>query len=192
MSKLTMQDIWPNPVYEAARSELRAGVIALKRDRRIQLTDEVTLVFENRETLRFQVQEILRIEGITSPEGIQSEVDVYNTQMPSAHALAATLFIEVTDEARIPEVLQRLLGIEEALWLRFPGGEVRASFEGGRSDGARISAVQYVQFRFDERGRSAFLASSRAELTLEHPAAKATVQLGPETLKSLKGDLTAG
>ena len=191
MSKLSPKDIWPNKIYESARAEMQAKVIALKKDRRLHLTGEVTLVFENRDTLRFQVQEILRVEGISSPEGVQSEIDVYNSMMPSTHSLAATLFIEVTEEARIPEVLHRLVGLEETLSLRFEGGSVRASFEDGRTDGQRISAVQYIRFEFDGSARSAFLASTWGEVAVDHPAAQATVRLTPATLKSLQSDLIA-
>ena len=189
MQKLSPQDIWPNRIYEASRAEMQAKIIALKKHRRVHLTDELTLVFENRETLRFQIQEILRVEGISSREGIQAELDVYNSMMPSTESLTATLFIEVTEEARIPEVLRRLVGIEETLSLRFEGCTLRASFEAGRSDGERISAVQYVQFHFDAGTRIAFLKTEHAEVAVDHPASKASVVLTAETLKSLQGDL---
>jgi Protein of unknown function (DUF3501) len=191
VQKLRLQDIWPNKVYETARPEMQAKVIALKTDRRLHLTDEVTLVFENRETLRFQVQEMLRVEGITSPEGIQAELDVYNALMPNPRALSATLFIEITEEARIPEVLHRLVGIEEAISLRFAGHGVLASFEPGHSDGQRISAVQYIRFNFDDRARNAFLEAGRVEIVIEHAAAHGRVQLSAPMLKSLQSDLLA-
>jgi hypothetical protein len=191
MSKLILKDIWPNKIYESTRAEMQAKIIALKKDRRLPLTNEVTLVFENRETLRFQVQEMLRVEDISSPEGIQAELDVYNSLMPSSHALSATLFIEITDEAKIVEALHRLVGLEEMLWLRFEGHDVRASFEAGHSDGQRISAVQYVQFGFDSKLREAFLAAKRAEISVEHPAAKGTMQITTAMLRSLQSDLLA-
>ncbi len=192
MQRLTPKDIWPRPIYEAARSELRAKVIALKAHRRVHLTDEVTLVFENRETLRFQVQEILRAEAVDSPEAIQAELDLYNQMMPSAQHLQATLYIEVTDPDRVVPVLNKLVGLEEKLSLRFAGRTVKATFEAGRTDGQRISAVQYVQFPFpDAASRAAFLDASRVELVVEHPAAQAVVTLNAETLKSLQGDLLA-
>ena len=188
-NQLTPKDIWPNPVYEAARHELRAKVIALKEIRRVKLTGEVTLVFENRETLRFQVQEMLRAEGISSPAGIQEQLEVYNEMMPGEDHLQATLFIEVTDEARIPEVLHRLVGLEESLSLRFGAHAVRASFETGRTDGQRVSAVQYVQFKLEGGVRADFLGASEAQLALDHPGAKASVTLSTATLSSLKSDL---
>jgi hypothetical protein len=186
---LTPKDIWPNKVYEAARSEMRSRIIALKAVRRIALAPDVTLVFENRDTLRWQIQEMLRAERIESPAGIQEELDVYNALMPDRASLSATLFIEVTEEDRIAQVLHDLLGLEESLFLSFGGDEVRAGFEEGRSDGARISAVQYVRFALTPEQRERFLSSSEARLELRHPKVKSSVVLGLETLESLKTDL---
>jgi len=189
MEKLTPKDLWPNAIYEAARTEFRNRVIALKAVRRIALAGDVTLVFENRDTLRLQIQEMLRAERIETAAGIQEELDVYNALMPGRDSLSATLFIEVTEEARIKQVLHDLLGLEEALHLAFDGDEVRASFEEGRSDGARISAVQYVRFVFQGAQRERFLQAKAARLELRHPKLRTSVALGAETLESLRGDL---
>jgi hypothetical protein len=187
--KLTPRDIWPNKVYEAARSEMRDRVIALKAVRRIALAADVTLVFENRETLRWQIQEMLRAERMETPTAVQEELDVYNALMPDRNSLSATLFIEVTDAARIVQVLHDLLGLEESLSLHFDGGDIRASFEEGRSDGARISAVQYVRFVFTPEQRDRFLATREARLELRHPKLHSSVVVGPQTLASLRADL---
>jgi hypothetical protein len=188
---LTPKDIWPNKVYEAARQEMRSRVIALKAIRRIALAPDVTLVFENRETLRFQVQEMLRAERVETADGVQAELDVYNALMPDRQSLSATLFIEVVEQERIAPVLHALVGIEETLFLRYGADEIPASFEGGRSDGARISAVQYIRFVFDVPQRERFLAATEAALELRHPNARGSVALGPQTLASLQGDLTS-
>jgi hypothetical protein len=189
MEKLSAKDIWPNSVYEAARTEFRNRVIALKRVRRLALASDVTVVFENRETLRFQVQEMLRAERIETPGGVQEELDVYNGLMPDRDRLSATLFIEVTDPARIKSVLHDLVGLDEALYLRYGEDELRAAFEEGRSDGDRISAVQYVRFVFDPQGRDRFLATKSATLELRHPKLRASLALPLETLASLQADL---
>src|SRR5579863_5885270 len=122
MQKLTLKDIWPIPIYEKARDEFRARVVALKKPRRVELGDSVTLIFENRDTVKFQIQEMVRVENISSPAGVQAEVDVYNSLVPGDGELSATLMIDVTDEAQIPVVLNRLIGIEEHLYLRCAGG----------------------------------------------------------------------
>ncbi len=189
MKKLTRADIWPNPVYERTRDEFRATLVKAKAPRRVEIGDSVTLIFENRDTVKFQIQEMLRVEGITSPEGVQAEIDVYNGLVSGDGELSATLMIDVTEEARIPVMLNRLVGIEETLWLCFEGREVRARFEEGRSDGARVSAVQFVRFPLGPADREAFERAREATLELRHPAYRASARLGPETLASLRQDL---
>lgn len=189
MEKLTPKDLWPNPVYEKTREEVRARIIRVKAPRRIAIGDSVTLLFENRETLRYQIQEMLRAESIDSPAGIQEQLDVYNGLLPSDGELSATLMIDVTDEKRIAETLRRLIGLDERLFLRFGAHELRAVFEGGRSDGKRISAVQFIRFQLDPDSRQAFLSAPAVRLELRHPDYQAAVDLGPESLASLRADL---
>jgi hypothetical protein len=189
MKKLTPADIWPNSIYEKARDEFRARVVAAKVHRRVELGDSVTLVFENRDTVKFQIQEMLRIEGITAPDGIQAEIDAYNDLVPGEGELAATLMIDVTEEAKIPVMLNKLVGIEEALYLAFSSHELRARFEQGRSDGSRISAVQFIRIPFDRPQRRDFATASDVTLELRHPAYRATTRLSPECLASLRRDL---
>ncbi len=191
MRKLTPRDLWPNAVYEKARDEYRAKLIALKRPRRVALGDRVTLVFENRETVRFQVQEMLRAEGIASPEGIQAELDAYNSLVPGDGELSATLMIDIGEEAEIRDLLERLVGIEETLVLAAGGREVRARFEEGRSDGSRVSAVQFVRFPLGPEDLRALLEASEAKLALRHPSYRAEAALRGETLAALKADLKA-
>jgi hypothetical protein len=189
MQKLTAKDIWPTPVYERAREEFRSRIIALKKPRRVELGDSVTLLFENRDTMKFQIQEMVRVENIKTPEGVQAEIDVYNGLVPGEGELAATLMIDVTDEAQIPIVLQRLLGLDEHLYLRFGGSEVRARFEAGQTDGARLSAVQFVHFTLNPEQRREFLGAKVASLELRHPNYQAKRALEGETLASLQRDL---
>ena len=177
--------------YAKVRKELKPQIIAHRRLRSVSLGEHMTLQFEDERTIRYQIQEMLRAEKIDSAKGIQEELEVYNPLLPALDALSATLFIEVTEEARIREVLHRLLGIEEALFLSFTGAEVRARFEEGRTDGERLSAVQYVRFVFSDRERKDFLASRSVALEIRHPNLKARVDLPPETLSSLQADLTA-
>ncbi|HUB07674.1 MAG TPA: DUF3501 family protein [Myxococcales bacterium] len=191
MKKLTRADIWPNAVYEKARDEFRARIVAEKAPRRVQLGDSVTLVFENRDTAKFQIQEMIRIEGITSPEGVQAEIDVYNELVPAEGELSATLMIDVTEEEKIKVMLNRLVGIEDSLWLCFGGREVKALFAQGQTDGARVSAVQYVHFALGSEERRVFAGAAEATLELRHPAYRATARLSAECLASLRRDLAS-
>ena len=189
MEKLTGKDLWPNPVYEKAREEVRARIIRLKAPRRLALGDSATILFENRETLKYQIQELLRAESITSPAGIQEQLDVYNGLLPGEGELSATLMIDVTEEARIQETLRRLVGIDERLFLCFGPHEIRARFEEGRSDGKRVSAVQFIRFQLDLGARRDFLAAKTGRLELRHPEYQARADLDSETLASLQADL---
>ncbi len=188
MQKLTEKDLWPAPVYEKTRDEYRARIIALKAPRRVQLGDSVTLLFENRDTVKFQVQEMLRAEHLETPEGIQAELDVYNGLLPGEGELSATLMIDVTEEKEIPVMLNKLVGLEEALCLVFGAHEIAASFEQGRSDGARVSAVQFVRFPLGAARRD-FGSASPVALELRHPAYRVRTALAPPTLASLRQDL---
>ena len=104
MNKLALTDILPTRVYETVRDDLRKKVIAVKIDRRFSVGDNVTMVFENRATMIFQVQEMVRAEQITEPARIQDELNVYNELLPDAGELAATLFVEVTEQSKIRDV----------------------------------------------------------------------------------------
>ena len=131
--------------YEQIRERFRRRVVDLKKNRRVGVGDRVTLVFENRDTLLFQIQEMLRAERISAPRGVQAEIDVYNPLMPSAAELSATLFIEITDSARIREDLHGLVGIDEHVSLVVGDRRVPARFEPGRSTEERLAAVQDIR-----------------------------------------------
>jgi hypothetical protein len=187
---LTPADVWDLAGYEARRDAFRSEIIALKKIRRVPLGPRATLVFENRNTLLFQVQEMLRVERISDPAAVQRELDVYNELLPSASELSATLFIEITDLAEIRPELDRLIGLDEHLWLRVGDETVRATFDPKQMEEDRISAVQYVRFPFGTGARAAFADPSRpAVIGVDHPSYRAETALAPETRASLLDDL---
>jgi hypothetical protein len=116
--RLGLEDIEDLREYERHRDEFRRHVISLKRLRRVAVGPLVTLVFENRDTIRFQIQEMARVERMVSDEQIRGELDVYNPLIPDPGELSATLFIELTDEESLRAWLPRLVGIERAVELR--------------------------------------------------------------------------
>jgi hypothetical protein len=120
MRPLQRDEIVDRERYEALRSGYREAVITHKRHRRMAVGDRVTLVFEDRETLRFQVQEMLWVERISEPEKIQHELDVYNELMPADRELSATLFLEITDPGAVRPELDRLVGIPGPKCRRHP------------------------------------------------------------------------
>jgi hypothetical protein len=120
--KLTLDDISDLRAYERERTQFRAHIIDLKKRRRVGIGPFVTVVFENRDTIRFQIQEMARAEKILSDDAIQTELDIYNPLIPEAGCLAATLFIELTSKDELMEWLPKLVGIERAVELRIGTG----------------------------------------------------------------------
>lgn len=149
MNFLTSQDLLPVAAYEQQREPFRSQIIALKQRRRISVGPLITLVFENRETLRFQTQEMIRVEQILDPYKVQEELDVYNALMPGAGELSATLMIEITEPDRMKEWLDMFMGLDHGpkIAIRTGTEQVFGEFEGGHSHETKISAVHFVRFR---------------------------------------------
>jgi hypothetical protein len=189
VNKVNLDDIMELPAYEKAREDFRQRIIELKRKRRVCVGDRVSLVFENRDTVIFQIQEMLRAERITERDKIREEIEVYNELIPGPGELSATLFLEIEDQAHMREELLKFLGVDEAVFLKVGDHTVHARFEPGRSKEDKISAVQYIKFPMDEQAVSSLVAGEAAELMIDHPNYKATVPLEPETRKSLAEDL---
>ena len=178
--------------YEKVREARRAAVIALKRARRITVGRYLSFVFENRDTVWFQIQEMIRAERIVDEAKVADELDVYNGLLPGAGELAATMFIEIGDAAAIKPVLDALLGIDTRDYVRLEVGShaVVGRFEAGHSDEelGKLSAVHFVRFTLPEAARRAFLTSEVA-LVVDHPNERARTVLSTEARASLAADL---
>ncbi len=162
MQALTSTDLIPYEEYERQREGFRANIIALKQRRRISIGPWITLVFENRRTLQFQIQEMIRVERIFDQAKVQEELDVYNAILPAPGELSATLLIEITDEANIKERLDEFMGLDhgEKVAIVADGEEAFGEFEGGHSHETKISAVHFVRFRL-----TASMQAAVADLT---------------------------
>jgi hypothetical protein len=189
-TKVSRDDIVDLNAYDKARDATIDRIIALKKLRRVHLGDRVSLAFECRETVIFQVQEMLRVERIFEERRIQDEIDVYNEIMPGNGELSATLFIEITSQDRVATDLNSLMGIEECLWLEV-GDEHRlqAWFEPGHSKEDKISAVHYVRFKLTPGMRAAFVPGAPVVITLDHPHYHARTELAREQVTELARDL---
>jgi hypothetical protein len=190
--KLTLADIADTRAYERERDEFRAHVIELKRRRRVHLGTVVTVLFENRDTMRFQVQEMARVEHILTDEGIQDELDVYNPLIPEPGQLCATLFLELTTEEQMREYLPKLVGIERSLVFRLAdGSEVRSAPEAAHASQLTrenvTAAVHFVEFRFTPEQVAAF--GDGVVLAVDHPDYLEAVELAPATVVELSSDL---
>ena len=192
MAKLTLDDIVDLRAYERERDEFRRHVIALKSQRRVSVGPVVTLVFENADTIRFQIQEMARAERIVQPDKVQNEIDVYNELLPGQGQVAATLFIEITDQARLQSLLDEFIGLDEPgrLVLRIGSAAYPAIFAPGQSREDRISAVHYIRFAPKQEGRGALFAGAPAALEVEHGGSRARQELSKEAVQELIADLS--
>lgn len=191
--KLQLSDISDLRAYERERAEFRSRLVDLKRRRRVPLGTLITVVFENRETIRFQIQEMARVEKLISDEDIQNELDVYNVLVPEQGQLCVSLFIELTSEESTKEWLPKLIGIERHLLLRLHDGrELRAVPE--EQHAAQLtrdhvtSAVHYYRFELTPEEIEAVAAGSVA-LALDHPAYREETELPDFTVDELLSDL---
>ena len=191
MKKVTLDEILGPERYERERDERRRRIIALKRERRVTVGDAITFVFENHATVLFQIQEMLRAERITDLDKVRFEVEVYNGLIPDDGELSSTMFIEITEHARIRAELVRLIGIDKAVSLQL-GDQftIPAVFEAGRSTEENLSAVQYVRFPLSSEAQSALREGQlAAALVIDHPHYHARTVLAPAVRQALAADL---
>lgn len=183
MRPVALEEIASLEHYATIRDTYRDAVVRHKGDRRIAIGDKLTLVFEDRETLRFQVQEMCWIERIAEPERVQAEIDVYNDLVPGPDELSATLFIEITESPSIRSELDRLVGLDERVCLVLGDTTVRARFDQKQMEEERISAVQYIRFRLKpELARELEDPNCPASIRIDHPNYARETSL-PETLR---------
>ncbi len=179
--------------YEMVRDVRRREIIEIKTPRRVAVGRYLTFVFENRATVWFQVQEMVRAERIVDAAKIADEVDVYNTLLPRPGELAATMLIEITESSQVKPVLDKLLGIDTRDYVKLSVGPhaIVGDFETGHSDEERgkLAAVHFVRFALSLEARRIFMAAEVA-LVVEHPNERARVVLAEETKRSLLGDLS--
>ena len=190
MRPLTVDDVRPPAAYEPLRSDARREIIELKRDRRVALGELLTVVFENRETVRGVIEELLRAERIDDRERIAEELATFNTLVPGDSELCATLFLEITDPAELSARLSTLMGIEAALSMEVGGATVAGVPEEGRSRADRTSSVHYLRFRLSDKERAAFLSGGvEVAVVADHPHYAARTTLSEPQRMALRADL---
>lgn len=194
MKPIVPADVFGPDVYAGIRDDYRRRIIEYKEQRRIEIGDRVFLVFENRRTLLFQIEEILRAEKITEPEQVAEEIEVYNQLMPTADSLSATLFLamprDLPDRERRAE-LDRFVGLDEHVILHVGPHAVRAEFEPGRSTEDRISAVQYTRYRLTPDAIAALkTAGTEVAVEIDHPVYRHRARVSEAMRASLAADVT--
>ncbi len=191
MRPIDRAEILPLGAYEEIRTPFRTRVIEAKKSRRVALGDVMTGVFENRDTMLLQIQEMLRTERITSESGILHELETYNELVPKDRELSMTLTIEIADREKRESMLEALAGLETMVALSIGGHDVRAIGENRSVEGiARTTAVHYFKFPLSEEAASA-LAAADAVVTLrsEHRAYQVSATLAKPIVASLRADL---
>jgi hypothetical protein len=191
VTRLTPADILDKAAYEVARPEFRRRIMLEKSRRRVLVGDHCSVHFESRETMRYQVQEMLRTEDSWSrPGALEDELDAYNPLIPGADELSATLMLEYETPAERAVALPRFIGLDRHVWLQV--GEtprVLATFDRGQIDERAVSSVQYVKFALTPV-QVALLATDGTvvRLVVDHPAYQAQAVLGEETRRVLAAD----
>lgn len=191
MRKLTVDDIADLRAYEREREEFRSHIIGLKRRRRIQLGDLLTITFENTDTMRFQIQEMARAERMLTDAAIEHEVATYNELIPDAGELSGTLFVELTSDDLLREWLPKLVGIQRSISFEV-GGAVSPAIPEDEERLTRediTSTVHYLKFRFTPEQQAAFAAHEGiVRIVVDHPEYRAAVELGDDQRRELAND----
>ena len=153
MNKLQKSDLLSLEEYNSTRDDLRKKVLAIKKNRKIQIGNNVTLLFENTDTIRYQIQEMLRIEKIFEANGIEEELATYNPLIPDGTNLKATMMIEFPDKTIRKERLSQLVAIEKRMWLQVGENErtfAEADEDLERSTEEKTSAVHFLRFELTD------------------------------------------
>ncbi len=193
MKPIVPADIKGPAIYAGIRDDFRRRIIEYKEHRRIDIGDRVFLVFENRKTLIFQIEEILRAEKITAPEQVAEEIEVYNQLMPTVDSLSATLFLTVPrdkdNERDRRAELDRFIGLDEHVVLHIGPHAIRAEFEAGRATEERISAVQYTRYRLSPPAIAALRTpGTEVSVEIDHPVYRHRARASEEMRASLGAD----
>jgi hypothetical protein len=184
--------------YETIRDRFRARVIEEKKRRRIALGPHASCVFENRDTVLMQIQEMLRTERITREAAILHEVETYNQLVPTAHELSATILLEIEDKETRERFLFEAKGLDRAFRLEIDGAACRGKHDAAREHPERTTAVHYVKFELAPAAETALrdvLAKKRApasvkmDLVADHPRYPHRATLAPELVLNLADDL---
>lgn len=190
MRKLTVDDIADLRAYERERADFRARIIELKKARRIPLGELMTIVFENTDTVRFQVQEMARAERMLRDDQIAHEVATYNELIPDEGQLSGTLFVELTDEAALREWLPKLVGLQHYVSMEV-GGVRSPAFEVNEERLTRedeiTSTVHYLRFAFSPEQQGAF-RTGPVVVRIDHPAYQAETVLTDAQRAALAAD----
>jgi len=192
MRKLCVEDILDLTTYEKQRKDFRPKIIAVKNQRRIHVGPKATYLFENYDTMWYQVQEMTRAERIVEEEAIQGEIDVYNELIPDKNQLCASLLIEISDVEERKNFLGKIVDLPSHTFLSVNGDKIFAEFDPRQGSEDKLSSVQYVKFNLsDEQANNFREIGSTIALEFDHPEYSDEHILTPEQKEILHQDLVA-
>jgi hypothetical protein len=192
VKSVTLKEILPLAQYEILRSRLRPLIIADKDRHRLALGNHITLLFENGQSVWYQIQEMVRTEHLTAEDAIRHEIDTYNELLPRSGELAATMLIEYPEAQERDIKLRELVGLEKHLWIRIGERRERGRFDNRQITTDRVSAVQFVRFPLgglEPHEFEALAGSGKIEIEVDHPSLSVTVALTGDIAAALARDL---
>jgi len=194
MTALSREDLYSLEDYARVRQDFRARVLAHKQNRQLPLGPNATLYFEDRLTMQYQIQEMLRTEKIFEPEGIQEELDAYNPLIPGGSDWKATFMLEYTDLEERRVALGQLVGVEHRVWVQVGGLErifAIADEDLERSTEEKTSAVHFMRFELDPASVAALRGGGTLVAGIDHPALQIKLDPVPAAIRdSLVADLS--
>ena len=193
MPQIPRESLMSLEAYAKARKDFRAKVIAHKKDRTAHLGEHVTLIFEDELTVRYQVQEMLRVERIFEEQGIQDELDAYNPLIPDGRNLKATMMIEYEDEAERRAALAKLMGVEDKTWVRVEGCHkvyAIADEDLERETDEKTSSVHFLRFELTPEMAESLKRGAALSIGVDHPSYSAMLDpVPPQVRAALVRDL---
>ena len=189
---ITRDSLLTLEAYARARPQMKTEVIARRRLRSVHLGEHMTLQFEDEATVRYQIQEMLRVEKIFEEDGIQGELDAYNPLVPDGSNWKATLLLEYPDVHERRRELARLIGVEDRVFVEVEGHPriyAIADEDLDRENAEKTSAVHFVRFEFDPASREAVRAGAAVKIGCDHTHYPVHLSIPAETLAALAGDL---
>ncbi|MGD2127724.1 MAG: DUF3501 family protein [Lysobacterales bacterium] len=194
MEKLKRTDLLSLEKYAEQRTDFRARVIEHKKDRRVDVGPNLTLYFEDRLTIQYQVQEMLRIERIFEAQGIEEELEAYNPLIPDGSNLKCTAMFEFEDVEERRRRLAQLVGVENQVWLRVDGQDkvyAIANEDLDRSTSEKTSAVHFMRFELDDAMKAALADGANLHFGCDSDLYRHEVAVDEATRRSLLNDLAA-
>ena len=192
MPLIRRESLLPLETYARERHEFRARVIEHKKHRKVQLGDSVTLIFEDELTIRYQIQEMLRVERIFEEQGIQDELETYNPLVPDGRNFKATMMLEYPDPEERQRWLSKLIGIEDKVWIQVRGfGRVGAIADEDleRENEQKTSSVHFLRWELTDDMAQALKSGVGLSMGIDHPQYRTTLDVPAAVRDALVKDL---